>query len=102
MLFQAFFTLALAEVRDSITAYVDGNPELAISVKKQDEELDRLHKRLAKSLGQLIEERVEGSVPLVHLMFVARSLERIGDLAKNIGEEVVFIESAEDIRHISP
>ncbi|NNC88528.1 MAG: phosphate signaling complex protein PhoU [Akkermansiaceae bacterium] len=98
---EPLFGLAIGEVRDAVTAYVDGNAELAVSVKKQDDELDRLHKRLGKSLIQLIEERTDGAVGLVHLMFVARSLERVGDLAKNIGEEVVFIESAEDIRHLS-
>jgi phosphate transport system protein len=99
---EPLFSLALGELRDAVTAYVDGNEELAVSLKNRDEELDRLHKKLAKSLSRLIEQRGEGAVPLVHLLFVARSLERIGDLAKNIGEEVVFIESAEDIRHINP
>ena len=41
----------------------------------------------------------EGAVQLIHLLFVARSLERIGDLAVNLGEEVVFIESAQEVRH---
>ncbi|NIP92971.1 MAG: hypothetical protein GWO24_05715, partial [Akkermansiaceae bacterium] len=39
---------------------------------------------------------------LIHLLFILRSLERIGDLAVNVGEEVVFIESVPDIRHEDP
>jgi phosphate transport system protein len=58
-----------------------------------------MHKRLAKLVSQLIEERDGSAIPLIQLLFVMRSLERIGDLAVNVGEEVVFIESAEDIRH---
>ncbi len=98
-LLEPLYTLASIELKDALTAYSDGDLELALGLHDKDEELDRLHKRLAKNLSTLIEERNSGTVGLIHLMFAARSLERIGDLAVNIGEEVVFIESAEDIRH---
>ena len=98
-LLEPLFTLASIEVKDALTAYADGNVELALGLHDKDEELDRLHKRLAKTLSGLIEERGSGTVGLIHLLFAARSFERIGDLAVNIGEEVVFIESAEDIWH---
>ena len=98
-LLEPLFTLASIEVKDALTAYSDGNVELALGLHDKDEELDRLHKRLAKTLSALIEDRESGTVGLIHLLFAARSLERIGDLAVNVGEEVVFIESAEDIRH---
>ena len=96
---EPLFTLAMAQFRDALTSFVDGNEELAQGLKARDDELDRLHKRLAKALSRLIEERHGGAVALIHLLFVARSLERVGDLSVNLGEEVVFIESAEDIRH---
>lgn len=98
-LLEPLFTLASIQVKEALTAYADGNVELALGLHDKDEELDRLHKRLAKTLSGLIEERESGTVGLIHLLFAARSFERIGDLAVNIGEEVVFIESAEDIRH---
>ena len=47
----------------------------------------------------MLELRHEGCAGLVHLLFVARALERVGDLAVSIAEDVVYIESAEDIRH---
>jgi phosphate transport system protein len=37
----------------------------------------------------------------LHLIFVIRSLERIADLAVNIGEDAVFLGNAQDIRHVS-
>jgi phosphate transport system protein len=98
-LIEPLYTMASIEVKDALTAYADGNLELALCLHDKDAELDRMHKRLAKTLSGLIEERESGSLGLIHLLFAARSLERIGDLAVNIGEEVVFIESAEDIRH---
>jgi len=96
---EPLYTLAAGQFRDAIASYADGNQQLGLGLMERDQELDKLHKRLAKSLRGLIEERREGSEPLIHLLFVARSLERIGDLAVNLGEEVVFIESAEDVRH---
>lgn len=98
-LIEPLFTMAFIELKDSLTAYADGDVNLALGLHDKDSQLDRLHKRLAKTLSALIEERESGTLGLIHLMFAARSLERIGDLAVNIGEEVVFIESAEDIRH---
>lgn len=93
-------TLAMGQLRDAIAAFADDNQELALGLEGRDKELDGLHKRLTKSLSALIEERQEGAIPLIHLLFVSRSLERIGDLSINLGEEVVFIQSAEDIRHL--
>lgn len=51
----------------------------------------------------LITERAENSELLIELLvdllFVAHSLERVGDLAVNIAEDVIFITSADDVRH---
>lgn len=99
---EPLFSLAIEELLDATKAYVDDNGELAMELESRDKELDRLHKQTTKSLSALIEERQEGAVSLIHLLFVSRSLERIGDLAVNLGEEVVFIQSAEDIRHTHP
>ena len=98
-LVEPLFELAAAELRDAITSYADRNSTLAVGLIGKDAELDRMHKRLAKSVSRLIEDRDGSAIPLIQLLFVMRSLERIGDLAVNVGEEVVFIESAEDIRH---
>lgn len=99
---EPLFSLAIEELLDATTAYADDNEELAMELESRDKELDRLHKQITKSLSALIEERQEGAASLIQLLFVSRSLERIGDLAVNLGEEVVFIQSAEDIRHSHP
>lgn len=67
-----------------------------------DETVERALRRAA--LWEEVKDRLTHSAlgrgnQVIHLLFVARSLERIGDLAVNLGEEMVFIESAEDIRH---
>lgn len=37
---------------------------------------------------------------MLHLIFIVRSLERVGDHAVNIGEDAVFLKKAQDIRHL--
>ena len=92
-------TLADKLLRDALTAYTDANAELGESLKARDKELDRLHKQMITSLSGRLESSAGRSENLLHLIFVARSLERIGDLAVNIGEDSVFLGEARDIRH---
>ena len=80
-------------------AYTDANTELGEGLKARDKELDRLHKQMIASLSGRLEDSNGRSENLLHLIFVARSIERIGDLAVNIGEDAVFLGEARDIRH---
>lgn len=84
---------------ESITAYTEHDSELGQSLKAKDKDLDRLHKEVIASLSKRFEEPGEHAENLLHLIFVARSLERIGDLAVNMGEDSVYLSSARDIRH---
>ena len=100
-LLEPMFDAAVQQLKLAIEAYADIDGAKGRAIAEMDESLDKLHKKAAKALTQAIEERESGEVGYLHLLFVGRSLERIGDLATNIGEDVVFIESAEDIRHAS-
>jgi len=91
--------LAAALLRDSLESFLDGNESLAKSLGARDKELDRLHKSTTAAFSRRIEEGDSRSEDFLHLILVARSLERVGDLAVNIGEDAVFMESSEDIRH---
>ena len=96
---EPLYTLADKLLRDALTAYTDANSELGESLKARDKELDRLHKQMIASLSGRLETSDGRAENLLHLIFVARSLERIGDLAVNIGEDAVFLGEARDIRH---
>jgi phosphate transport system protein len=87
---EPLYHLADALLLDAVTAYVDG-----------DKELDRMHKALTATLSQRLDGGGAGgrSEDILHLIFMVRSLERVGDLSVNIGEDAVFMESARDIRH---
>jgi phosphate transport system protein len=96
---EPLYTLADSLLRDSLTAYADANAELGESLKSRDKDLDRLHKQMIASLSARLEDGDGKSENILHLIFVARSIERIGDLAVNIGEDAVFLGEARDIRH---
>ena len=96
---EPLYSLADSLLRDALMAFTDSNSELGESLKLRDKELDRLHKAMIASLSGRLEDSNGRSENLLHLIFVARSIERIGDLAVNIGEDAVFLGEARDIRH---
>lgn len=100
-LIEPLYTLADHLLRDAISAYSDRNATLGASLHARDKELDRLHKSATATLGSRIEQGGGRSEDYLHLILIVRSLERVGDLATNIGEDAVFLEAAKDLRHAS-
>lgn len=100
-LIEPIYTLADQLLRDSISAYSEHDPVLGAGLHERDKELDQMHKKLTGTYGARIEEAGGRSQDFLHLILVTRSLERVGDLAVNIGEDAVFLDSAKDLRHIS-
>lgn len=98
-LVEPLYALADQQVRDALSAYTDRNAALGESLQLRDKELDKMHKRLIATFSARLEEGGDRAEDFLHLIFVARSLERIGDLSVNIGEDAVFLDSARDIRH---
>jgi phosphate transport system protein len=86
-------------LRDAITAYNNHDAVLALGLHERDKELNRVYKRVSNTLTQRIEEGDERTDDYLHLIFVVRSLERIGDLSVNVGEDTVFMEAAKDVRY---
>jgi phosphate transport system protein len=82
----------------SVKVFADGDAEEAVRVRLQDKELDAAEKALDEELLRVMESHNGPLEGYLHLIFIARFLERIGDHAKNICEDTIFIERAEDIR----
>ncbi len=92
--------LAMNMFDDALRSYSDEDEALALHVKTQDKQLDRLNKELNERLILRMQDD-SNKIPIYfNLIFVSRCLERIGDHAANIAEDVVFAVSAEDIRHL--
>jgi phosphate transport system protein len=100
-LIEPLYTLADQLLRDAISSYSDGNGALGASLHSRDKELDRMHKQTTAHFSARIEETQGRCQEYLHLIFVVRSLERVGDLASNIGEDAVYLEHAKDLRHKS-
>ena len=82
-----------------LDAFVRGDEALARSVLLSDDEVDGLRDAVHTELLEVM-QRDPGVVPAaVDLIFVARNLERIGDHATNIAEDVVFLINGIDVRH---
>ncbi len=82
-----------------LEAFVRGNDELARSVLVSDDEVDRLRDHVYSDLVETMQRDPGTVTAAVGLIFVARNLERIGDHATNIAEDVVFLIKGIDVRH---
>ncbi len=97
-LIQPVYHLCARNLEMSIQAFTEGNAEAAAQARLLDKELDAAEKSLDQALLIVMEARNSPLESYLHLIFVARFLERVGDHAKNICEDTIFIEKAEDIR----
>lgn len=98
-LIEPAYQLAAQLLRDSVRAFADHNLTLAGEVNRRDDQLDESHNSLVLTLRKRMEEDVARLKDYLDLMFMVRSLERIGDHATNIAEDTIYVESAEDVRH---
>ena len=84
-----------------LEAFVNQDEALARTVLMADDEVDKLRDGVYAELVATM-ERDPGIIPAaIGLIFVARNLERIGDHATNIAEDVVFLVKGIDVRHRS-
>jgi phosphate transport system protein len=94
--------IAQAMLRDSLDAFVKRDTMLAHQVLNEDDRLDSLKTQVFRELLTYM-LKDQGTVePALDLILVSRHLERIGDHATNIAEDVIFMVSALDVRHHPP
>jgi phosphate transport system protein len=74
-----------------IDAYVEGDAERALQVWRNDDEVDALHSSVVQAVTQAAAEAPERFQAHMHLLFIAKGLERVGDHATNIAEDVHFV-----------
>ena len=89
--------MAARQVRDVLDAYVQRDGEAALRVRASDAELDTLYTGLFRELLTYMMEDARAITPCTHLLFMAKNLERIGDHATNIAENVWFLIHGEDL-----
>jgi len=92
--------LSLTMFDDAVRAFAERNTALAVELKSRDKELDLLNKELTDTLINRMQDDSPNLPSYLNLIFISRCLERIGDHACNIAEDIVFAVSAQDIRHL--
>lgn len=91
--------IAQSMIHDALDAFVYEKPELAREMIKRDKEVNKLNYQLHRELTSFMIEDPHTITRSLNLINVAHNLERIGDHATNIAEEIVFLYEARDIRH---
>ena len=86
-------------LRDALTAFVRADGALGRAVCRSDDEVDALHNSLFRILVTHMMEDARTITPSLELFLVSRNLERVADLATNIGEDAVFLAEGKQIKH---
>ena len=92
-------TTAQSMLRDALDSYVRGDMQLAQRVLDEDDVLDSLKTQVFRELLTYMLQDPSTIEPALDLILISRHLERIGDHATNIAEDVIFMVSGRDVRH---
>lgn len=92
-------TLAATMVRNALQAFINADPAMAEKVLLMDDEVDEMNRAVHRALIRRIEEHPECSQQALNVLIIARNLERVGDHATNIAEDVIFWVRGADVRH---
>ena len=92
-------SIAQDMLRDALDAYVRRDTHLAQNVLDRDDELDALKTLVFRELMTHMLNDPATIEPSLDLILISRHLERIGDHATNVAEDVIFMVSAKDVRH---
>lgn len=93
--------LAEGMVRESLNALVHRDADLAKSVLLRDDEVDHLRDQIFRELLTYMMENSAVVFPAFELVLITKNLERIGDHATNIAEDVIYMVAGRDVRHLA-
>jgi phosphate transport system protein len=93
--------LAVAQLRKALDAFARLDVERAIEVLKADDLIDQEFEGLMRKLITFMMEDPRTISSSIDLVFVAKAIERVGDHAKNLAEQIIYIVKGTDVRHNS-
>lgn len=93
---------ALGQVREALDALARGDAEMARQVIRGDRQVDRRRELILKDLKKSIRQEPGQVTTWLHLINIARNLERIADHATNIAETVVYFKEGTILRRLDP
>ncbi len=86
-------------LREALDAFVKEDTRESRRIFKQDVKVDKVNKNVNTIIADLISRKPDDIKNYLNLLSVIRKLERVGDQAKNIAEEIIFYIEAKVIRH---
>ncbi len=91
--------LAIAQMRKALDAFARLDTARALEVIRQDNAIDEEFDGLLRKLITYMMEDPRTISASIDLVFVAKAIERVGDHAKNIAEQIIYIVKGTDVRH---
>jgi phosphate transport system protein len=91
--------LSTAMIRKALQSFIEADTEMAQGVLLLDDQVDELNRDAFRTLGAMIQEHPERTPDALNALVISRNLERVGDHATNIAEDVIFWVSGADVRH---
>lgn len=88
-------------IHDALDAFARLDAELALQVVQADADVDREYQTALRTLMTYMMEDPRYINRVINVMWVLRSLERVGDHARNIAEQVIYMVKGMDVRHTS-
>ena len=86
-------------VKNALDSFVRSNTKLATDVIMHDQEINVMNRDITKDYINQIKNNIISFDEGYSIIKISKNLERIGDHAKNIAEDVIFLDSGSDIRH---
>jgi len=89
-------------IKDVLDAYMARDADKALAVWRRDEEVDETYNSLSREPLTYMMEEPHHITPCTHLLFIAKSIERMGDHATNIAETISFLVTGTPIDEARP
>ena len=90
---------ASSMVRRALEAFIAADSQMAEAVLRMDDIVDRMNREMFQTLVNFMHERSDTVQQALDALLIGRALERIGDHATNIAEDVIFWVRGADVRH---
>lgn len=92
-------TLATTLLRKALDAFARLDVDKAVEVLRQDDQIDQEFEGLMRKLITFMMEDPRTISASIDLVFVAKAIERVGDHAKNLAEQIIYVVKGTDVRH---
>ncbi|MDJ0975361.1 MAG: phosphate signaling complex protein PhoU [Planctomycetota bacterium] len=97
--FETMGTLVRTMLKDCLDSVIRRDLDLAHKVRAMDDEVDRINRKMFETLQEVMLGDCTTAPRAIHLLSASRHLERIGDHATNVAEDVIFMVEGKVVRH---